>query len=449
MVNTNEDFIENITTTFLRHIGSIERLKKSYKSIEKEKPVSDIGALVAYVIDLKLRKKDAEINGDLDALSKIEDIYYEYADNASFLMADKNIKVNQSDENEEISLSIESSLLRKAYSDYRESTLDLFYDDTQFQNSLIISLVIGMEILVAEIFKDYVNYMDISGQVLKDKKLDFILLKEIGSVEEAKTFLIDQYIEGLLRNSFQAWLEEFKKVINIDMYKLECVRESIKYINETFQRRHIIIHNDGQVNDLYLNKIDMTLRERYKKGEYILSDYEYIDERINTFRNFGLILIYQYGKKKHRQSTNDFFMELHGLLLPYLKEGFEATRYIFKDWFENQNLLKSSRGTSIINYYLTYKLNDDDSIIEDILCFNAEDYGEEFVFAKKILLGDNEVEDEAIKFLDFMDNYDFMNALNWPLFKLVKKSEKFKGFINDKIERIIKEEAEVGLIETK
>lgn len=448
-MSNQEDFIHTITTKFLRHVGSIERLKKSYDLLEKENAISDksIGEYVAYVLDLKLRKYEANKEGNWENLAKIEETLDELKSNDIFKMIDKHTVVQEDEE--DFSLSIESSLLRKAYQDYLDSTLDLAYDDSQFQNSLIVSLVIGLEILIAEIFKDYVNTMDVSEQVLKDKKIGYSLLKDIGSVEEAKSFLIDQYIEQLLRNSFIDWLEEFKKTIKIDLSRNSYVKNSILLINETIQRRHLIIHNDGKVNDLYLNKIDPSLREGLTKGEQLSSDYDYINDRISTFRTFGLILIYLYGIKKYRNDIDSFFMQFHGLLLLFVQEDFEAPRYIFKEIANNGKLEKNYQGMSMINYFLTYKLNNDDTINQELEEFDADQYGSDFILAKKILLEDENAEKETLDFLKSMDNDYFINTLTWPLLKLVKKSDEFKGYVKDRIESIAKQEMEGELIEVE
>ncbi len=446
----NSSFINTITSKFLRHLGSIERLKKSYNLIDKEETDTanqSLGQFVAYILHLKFRKVEAQRENDWDKVIEIEGILSEFKEDPMFKAIDKNTVVHETDD--DYSITIESGLLRKAYNDFIDNSLDLAYDDSQFQNSLIVSLVIGLEILVAEIFKDYVNNLDISEQVLKDKKLDFKLLREIGSVEEAKSFLIDQYIEKLLRTSFNDWLNEFKDTIKIDMARNPFIKNDIKLINETIQRRHLIIHNDGRVNDLYFNKIDHSLRENLTKGEILSSDYGYIDKRIATFRKFGLILIYLYGLKKQRNNMDQFFIQYNGLLLLYIKGESEAPRYIFKAWAENDKLSPIYQAMSKVNYFLTYKLNDDDSINNEIMEFDAEKYGNSFILAKKILLEDADAEKETIKYLSEIDNDDFINTLTWPLLKLVKKSDEFKRFVHERMDLITKEEMDGELVETK
>lgn len=446
---TGDNFINTIVTKYLRHLGSIERLKESFNPFEDKEEISNnkIGELVDYVLEIKYEKLTATKEGNIEKLKEIDLVYEKLRDNSMFQMVDKKANLEESDDG--YLINIESGLLRKAHSDYMDNAMDLVYDNSQFKNSLIVSLVIGLEILIAEIVKNYVKTMDYTDQVLKGKKIDFKTLAEIGSVDEAKAYLIDQHIETLLRASFTDWLDEIEGTLKIKVKRHPIIKEDIKLINETIQRRHLIIHNDGVINDLYINKIDVSLRDSINKGDSLESDDEYLTERISIFRKFGLILIFSYGIKKYRNKMQEFFSEFHNILLTFMKDEFEAPRYIFNYWANNEKISKESQGISIVNYFLTYILNEDESIIKEIIDFNAEDYGEQFVLAKKVLLERGNAEKEVIKFLDSMDDDGFANALTWPLFDLWEKSQEYKDFVKDKIESIMKKEMEGDLVEIR
>src|SRR5690625_3586350 len=104
---------------------------------------------------------------------------------------------------------------------------------------------------------------------------------------------------------------------------------------------------------------------------------------------------------------------------------------------------------SKINYFLTFKLNGDNSINDEIESNDAEQYGIEFELAKRILLSNNEIEKNltAIKMLKDLDDGEFINALTWPLIKSFEKNDDFKEFRRNRMNEIFEKELGGELIE--
>src|SRR5699024_3896575 len=132
---------------------------------------------------------------------------------------------------------------------------------------------------------------------LNNKTIQFTKLAAIDSIEEARSFLVDQYIEELLRQSFKSWIEEIENKGKINLKKNNFFKSTndIELVNETFQRRHLLIHNDGVVNDLYLLNVDSSCLEDVAKGETLIIGTDYIESRISLFRKLGIILIYLFS----------------------------------------------------------------------------------------------------------------------------------------------------------
>ncbi|MCG7346092.1 hypothetical protein MHZ92_18425 [Sporosarcina sp. ACRSL] len=437
MTSNNGKFINEITSRFLRHLGSIERLQQQNVEQKPEPSKMDIGEFTSYVLHLKYKKVEAEKNNDIEKQKELEKIFKELEEIPVYGMIDKNTVVKEEDDT--FTLLIESAVLSKAYDNFMENTIDASYDQTQFQNSLIVSLVIGLELLIADIFKDFIHNLDVSNQVIKDKPLTYYDLKNIGSIEDAKTFLLDQYIENLLRNSFEEWIKELDKKVNINLHSVRELKEEIILVTETLQRRHLIIHNDGKINDLYINKIDPSLRNNLIKGETLELDDGYIQSRISVFRKFGLILIYLYGLKKYKNSLDDFFYDYHGLLVGILDKDCGGVRFIF-DKFSELNLEYSSKLMSKINYFLSYKLNKDDSVDDEIDKFDTSALSVEYRMAKNILIGDDQAEKDALEFFKSIDDDYFISVMDWPLIKLLNKTPAIKRYIKRRYSNIVKKE---------
>lgn len=441
MTTTDSGFIRSLTNKYLRHLASVERMMETYneKKEVQEPPEKDeeLGSRVSYVVHTKFDAQRHYLNGENE---KAEELLQELQENVEksklIKLIDSKVEVGLDENEVEIEIEIHSGLLRKAYKTYADSTLDSMYLDSQFRNSLIISLVIGLEVLIAEIFKDFVFNLDTSNEVIKDRKVSFEVLKDIGSVDDAKHFLVDQYIDKLLRDSFSNWLEEFNKKVKINISNNSWVKDDIPLINETIQRRHIIIHNDDIINNLYLNKIDPLLRNEREIGERLYTDENYILSRLSIFKKFGLILIYMYGCKKHPNNPDELFNEFHNSLVTLLEKDNEATRIIFKHWTRNEDLSPNTKGVCYVNYFLTFKLNNDDSIDQEIERFQPDDYGEDFEVIKSVLLKTSDAPEKMISFFQGKDDDDFIHSLTWPLMALIEKTDAFKEYVKSRVETI-------------
>ena len=434
---SDSTFIKDTAARFLRHLRSIERLLEQ-DLLDKPVPENmELGEFISYVLYLKYRRIEATQSSDKEELKDIELKFEEISEGPLFTLIDKKVAV-EVDENDFV-YKIDSTLLKNAYLQYKENKTDESYEQSQYQNSLVISLVIGMELLIADIFKDFIHNLDVSNQVIKDKPLTYDDLRNFNSVEDAKIFLLDQYIENLLRNSFDSWIVEFEDKMKINVLKIHDLKTDINVINETFQRRHLIIHNEGIVNDLYIKKVDEKLTNNVVKGEILHLDRKYIKLRLSTFRKFGLILLYLYGVKKHRKELDKLFEDYHGLLVGILDKSCDGVRYIFEQ-FSESDIDHSYRLMSKINYFLSYKLVNDDSIDSTINVFDTGALSIEYKMAKSILLDRAEAEKEVIEYLKGSNDDHFISVLEWPLLKLLKRTSKLNAYTKRRYKSILKKE---------
>lgn len=430
-------FIHDSASRFLRHLRSIENLYKLEVTKKKEFNEMSVGEFLHNLVAHKYKHLEAIKNDDQEQKEKLEEIDEEFAkSDFAQIILDK-IEVLE-DENKYM-IHISSPILRKAYQDYTDSALDEKYNSSQFKNSLVVSLVIGLEVLISDVFKDFIHHIDVSNQIIKDKPLNFHELKSFDTIEDAKIFLLDQYIENLLRNSFDGWLKELSEKLKIDLKNAPELTMEIDLINETFQRRHIIVHNDGIVNDLYLKKVNSKLTKDISKGEYLDINDDYFASRIRTIRKFGLILLFKYGYIKHKREHEELFKNYHNLLLSLIEKDCDGARYVFKN-FCDLNLDHEYKLMSQVNYFLSYKLIGSDEIDDEIEKFNTSALSIDFKMAKSLLLGQEDQENLVLEFYKTLDDDAFFHAHSWPLMKLVKKSSKIQRYTKRRLDNIIKKE---------
>lgn len=427
-------FIHNLAQRFLQHISSVNRLYMQYKLNADNPETMDIGQLVDYILHLKIKHLKAIEDNNKEVLKEIEKGLEEFREKELFNALDKCIIVTNLGDSYQYEIS--STIISKAYQVYKNGKNEINYDFFQFKNSLIISLVIGVELLIADIFKDYVYNLDVKNSTLNDRTLTFYDLKNIESIDDAKEFLADQYIEKLLKGSFDSWIQELNKKLNI-YFDTPELKEDVLLVTETFQRRHLIIHNDGIVNNWYINNVDSALRKDLVKGAKLELDDDYILSRIAIIRKFGLMLIYKYGLKKFKKKENELFLQYHGLLVEIIDTGCLGVRKIFSEFSEMKELDHSNQLMSKVNYFLTFKFQDDESVIKEIENFDTSVLSLEYKMARNILLDNENAINDAITFLESIKDEEFIDVFKWPLFRLIKTNPEIDEYGDKRLLRIL------------
>lgn len=436
-IENNILHIKNLTEKFFNHLESIERLLKQNNLIEKkdndQSNVIDIGSFVDVVLNLKYQKIQAEKEGNLQAKEEaIEKLN-------AFEIVDDNLKktielinlIPNEKKSGNLLISIKSPILKAKYEEFSSERRNKNYDIGQYNNSLVVSMVIGLEILIGDLFKHYIDKVDVSNQLIKDKELTFSELRDFETIEDAKIYLQDSYIDKLLRSSFEDWVKNIDDKMKLNLQGNKIISNDIKSVVETLQRRHLIIHNDGLVNDFYLRRVDSSLLEGVKKGEKLLIGEDYITKRIGTIRKFGIILIHSYCIKLVKKETDLYFSTFNDLMLTMMDKNCDGVRFFYKEYSElAQN--NSDMLISKINYYLSHKMHGIDTLDDKIEKFDTDSLSLEFKLAKNILLKKAEANKLAIEFLSTIPDASLNRILNWPLFKYFEKSEETVKYLEDR-----------------
>ncbi len=161
-----------------------------------------------------------------------------------------------------------------------------------YQNSLI-SLISAVECFLSQIIHAYFGTVSeaVSGS---DKVLSFDDLKNFNSVEDARTYLIEKKVAALMRRAFTDWIGFFRLKAGLSMSYLDPYMDTLV---ETYERRNLLVHNAGVVNTIYLSKVSSNLRKGKKKGSRLQVSRKYLDERIDYFEKYSLLIAAELWKK--------------------------------------------------------------------------------------------------------------------------------------------------------
>ncbi|WP_404986528.1 hypothetical protein ACI513_05505 [Chryseobacterium sp. M5] len=257
-----------------------------------------------------------------------------------------------------------------------------------YKNSLI-SLLSSVEWFFSQILHTYYNkFPNASG--IKKKSLTFEELKRFESIEEAEKYLIDQKIEGILRSSFNDWLELLIKEFSLKINLLISEKDEI---NEIYQRRNLLVHNGGLVNTIYLSKVEKKYAENLTLSDRIDVDSKYLENSISKLHINFLLLTTELWQKIEPES-------------PYILTILVQTSY---QYFSDK---KYSIALQVCKYIEEYKSDND-----EVKTFNKILLS--FIFIKLDL--ETEAQ-EIIKNINITNSNSFSKL---GYFSLVNDTEKF------------------------
>jgi hypothetical protein len=121
----------------------------------------------------------------------------------------------------------------------------------------------------------------------KEKIFSFDDLNAFASIADARAHYVLSKIEDLLRGSLGDWLSYARTIIKLSMGYL---KEDQPALEESFQRRNLVIHNGGIANSIYLSKVSDEFRENVGVGTDMTPDRMYLHTRIDLWERSCLLI---------------------------------------------------------------------------------------------------------------------------------------------------------------
>ena len=340
---------------------------------------------------------------------------------AGQLRAMLNQFIAQSQDDSEIDLELMENL--KGFSQNLSIIEQTKYHHELLYRVSLITLVSTVEWFISELLHAFFELRP--GALDLDKKsLSFKELRELNSVGEARAYLLDKVIEGVLRGSIEDWLQFLKDRLNLSMeYVDQEVRDQLV---ETSQRRNLLIHNGGKINSFYLTRVAEHLRWEGSSDTVEVPE-DYLSERISTFER-AFILIGAEFWKQQKPSDKERYNFLSEITERYLQtERWELARSLAQFGMNDKQLPESAQLIQRFNYWQCQKW---------LGCFDEVESE-----AKGIDLSAKEPQ-FCLRQLALLDNdTDFINLANtmiekndlteedlqsWPIFREMRKKAAFK-----------------------
>jgi hypothetical protein len=297
--------------------------------------------------------------------------------------------------------------------------------DLLYQNSLI-SLVSASEWFLSQVLHTYYStYPDASG--VNDHSLKFSDLLEIGSIDEARKYLLDEKIESILRGSFTDWIEYLKSNLKLSMGYLDDFRD---HVIEAFQRRNLLVHNGGKINGIYLKKVPVSKRPAMETGMPIVVSQEYLDECISIFEKCFVLIGLELWKKVELKS-GDRAKVLMKLIYRHLLAGrWDIAESLSYFMMNDKNVEEQYCLIGKINYWQSLKWQGRfDQVVEDIKVADFSAKEDQFKLAQLALL---DKYDEFFVYLPAVIRSEKLTSCDvqeWPLFRNIRKTDAYRSWL--------------------
>ncbi|NTM28285.1 hypothetical protein HQ710_13755, partial [Enterococcus faecium] len=183
------------------------------------------------------------------------------------------------------------SLLKKQS---KQSEL-IYRSKVQSQRLVVANLVSSLETLLTSL-TEYVLlnvYRNLSS--IKGVTLDLNEIDSFENIIDIKKYAIHKDLNGKKYESFKKWFKDFVEIcIAKDFLDKDNGKELNDYVEtifEIFLRRNLITHNDGVVNEIYLEKVSKKYIVEIKKGDAISVNDDYLKESARNILQFGILFI--------------------------------------------------------------------------------------------------------------------------------------------------------------
>lgn len=153
-------------------------------------------------------------------------------------------------------------------------------------NSSLISLISAVEWFFSRLLHAYYEkYPQVA--ISADKVFSYEDLTRFSSVDDARRQIIERRVEEVLRGSFSDWIKYFRGNLKMSMSYLDGSSDDLV---ETFERRNLLVHNNGIINNIYLSKVNKKTDSDMKIGKSIKVNRRYLDNRISLFERCCLLV---------------------------------------------------------------------------------------------------------------------------------------------------------------
>lgn len=254
---------------------------------------------------------------------------------------------------------------------------------------------------------------------LDTKTVSYKMLEMSDSIEDVRNLLIEDEVMTMMYKSVSDWIEYFRKNIKL---KLENVTNMLPELIEIIARRNIIVHNEGIVNNQYMNIVSKDYSSNVKIGDFLSVDKQYILNAINLVESVCMSIILEIWISEGDKDSKEIEKILAIIFDEYLIfEKWENAKALYEVCLKSNKLQLADELICKINRWQCYKwLNRFNEIEKEVKDLDITACQPRYKLGVLALLD---------KYEDFFTYFDEQNDLKeeelreWPLFREIRNSE--------------------------
>ena len=292
-------------------------------------------------------------------------------------------------------------------------------------NNLVVSIASSYDIYLSTLLKKVIINKKRFKLVKKDISLCDAL--KYSSTEELASACVDEKITDLMRKSHKEQIEWVEKTLKIDI--INSFSEW-KTVFEFFQIRNIIVHNDGIVNQIFIDELKKNgiSSDKYKLGEKLILIPDEISKQIRCIIDFStyvfsLILRSFYSSNEDLEKIDRI---LNDIVFDFLcKKKYTQVVSIVDNLLKNNQRHNSADVFQLtINKCIALKNNGNNSYIKILSKLDWSNCEHDFKFARAILMGETK---QACEIMESLNKENMVLAyIEWPLCREFIKTDEFK-----------------------
>jgi hypothetical protein len=298
---------------------------------------------------------------------------------------------------------------------------------TLYRSSLI-SLISIVEWFLSQILREYFELFP-SADEMKTKSITFAQLSEMSSLEDAKQLLMDQKVDEIMRGGFDDWLKFLTRVPKLKLSYLSPHRDRLE---EVFQRRNAIIHNNGLAPQSYVDKVSPEIRGNIQVGRELTVNKDYLFTAIDVLECNFLLIGSEMWKKVAAKDE-----ERGALLIDIALERIAQDRFSVGEGLSlflkmDKSLTEDVRTIGALNYWQAMKWQGKfDSVVNEIRDsdFSAKD--EYLQVGRLALLNEDDEFFRKLPRVIAGGRIDIDGLREWPIFREYRANERFLKVIEN------------------
>lgn len=297
---------------------------------------------------------------------------------------------------------------------------------TLLYRNCLISLISSAEWFLSQVLSQFFKaYPDAAG--IRDKTLTLEDLRRIGSIEEAQEYLVALRVDEIMWGGFDDWMKFLKGTVKLSMGYMVSDEKALV---EVFQRRNVMVHNNGVVHPSYLAKVDEALRKDVVAGTDIEVNPSYLFEAINLVeKNFLLIAAELWKKLLPKDEarpliTNDQTMKA------LFAERYTVASGLSRFQMEDRQIPDKWITYGKLNYWQTEKwAGRFDAVAEEIKSADFSGKDDLSQMARYVLINETQAACKLLAPVFAASKLTVNDLEEWPIFKEFRRNERVTEFI--------------------